>query len=80
MVTSSALKDLIETNNIRAMSSSKYQFVLLLNGGKAVPTGYIGKAMQLRGNPRLTPVQALNLEANFQLIDLHNAETEENTP
>lgn len=80
MVTSSALKDLIDTNNVRAMQAGKYQFVLLLNGGKAVPNGYIGKAMQLRGNPRLTPVQALNLEANFQLIDLHNAQTEENNP
>jgi energy-coupling factor transporter ATP-binding protein EcfA2 len=76
MVTSSALKDLIDTNNVRAMQSGKYQFVLLLNGGKAVPSGYIGKAMQLRGNPRLSPVQALNLEANFQLIDLHSAQVE----
>jgi energy-coupling factor transporter ATP-binding protein EcfA2 len=76
MVTSTALKELIDTNNVRAMQSGKYQYVLLLNGGKAVPNGYIGKAMQLRGNPKLTPVQALNLEANFQLIDLHSAQVE----
>jgi len=79
MVTSSALKELIEVNNQRAMASGKHQFVLLLDGGKAVPTGYTQKAIQLRGNPRLTPIQAVNLEGNLQLIDLFNAqhETEE---
>lgn len=79
MVTSSALKDLIDTNNVRAMQAGKYQYVLLLNGGKSVPTGYIGKAMQLRGNPRLNQVQARNLEANLQLIDLVAAQNEEGT-
>ena len=79
MVTSSALKDLIDTNNVRAMQAGKYQYVLLLNGGKSVPTGYIGKAMQLRGNPRLNQVQARNLEANLQLIDLIAAQNEEGT-
>jgi hypothetical protein len=52
--------------------------VLLLDGGKSVPAGYTQKAMQLRGNPRLTPVQALNLEGNLQLIDLHTAQREQN--
>ena len=76
MVTSTTLKELISVNNEMAMRSGKHQFVLLLDGGKAVPSGYIGKAMQLRGNPRLTPVQALNLEGNLQLIDLHSAQVE----
>lgn len=76
MVTSNALKDLIDVNNTQAMSSGKHQFVLLLNGGKAVPPGYTSKAMQLRGNPRLSPIQATNIEANLQLIDLFHAQQE----
>jgi len=83
MVVSPALKELIEMNNVTAMSTGKVQFVLLLNvGPKSLPAGYTSKAMQLRGNPRLTPVQARNLEGNLQLIDLANAqrENEEGTP
>jgi hypothetical protein len=76
VVQSSALRELIDINNTRAIVSSKYQYVLLLDGGKSVPSGYTGKAMQLRGNPRLTPVQALNLEGNLQLVDLHSAQLE----
>jgi hypothetical protein len=77
MVTSSALKELIDINNARAMRDGKYQYVLLLDGGSAVPHGYTQRAMQLRNNPRLTPVQALNLEGNLQLIDLHSAQHEQ---
>jgi len=78
MVTSPALRELIDMSNQRAMRDGKYQFVLLLDGGKAVPAGYTQKAMQLRNNPRLTPVQALNLEGNLQLIDLFTAQREQN--
>jgi len=75
MVTSSALKELIEMNNQRAITSGKHQFVLLLSG-KTPPSGYTQKALQLRGNPRLTNTQALNLEGNLQLIDLSAAQRE----
>lgn len=72
MVTSKALKALIEVNNTRAMTQSKHQYVLLLPD-KNIPPGYAAHALKLRGNPRLSKVQTLNLEMNLQLIDLEEA-------
>ena len=77
MVTSTALKELIDMNNQVAMRESKYQYVLLLGGGKAVPSGYKTQALKLRNNPRLTKVQALNLTMNLQLIEMEEARQEE---
>ena len=34
---------------------------------------YLKKYQGLKGNPKLTPIQAYNLEANAQLIALENA-------
>jgi energy-coupling factor transporter ATP-binding protein EcfA2 len=76
MVKSPPLKELIDTNNQRAMREQKAQFVLLLKGTN-VPTGYVAQAKKIRGNPRLSQVQALNIEMNFQLIDMALASTEE---
>lgn len=76
MVKSTALKELIDANNQRAMGAQKAQYVLLLNGNK-VPSGYVAAAKKIRGNPRLSQVQALNIEMNFQLIDMSLASTEE---
>jgi energy-coupling factor transporter ATP-binding protein EcfA2 len=76
LVTSHPLRDLIDASNALAMREGKYQYVLLLDGGKAVPAGYTQKAMQLRNNPKLTAVQARNLECNLQLIDLFAAQHE----
>jgi hypothetical protein len=75
MVTSTQLKELIDVNNHMAMSQGKAQFVLLLNGGRSVPRGYEMHAKKLRGNPRLTPTQALNVELNLQLIEMERAKT-----
>ena len=77
MVKSGTLRDLIEMNNLAAMRDNKYQYVLLLDGGKGKPVGYRQQALKLRGNPKLTKVQALNLEANLQLIGLAEAQEEE---
>lgn len=68
-VQSAALKELIDMNNSRAMSMGKPQFVLLANPKKAAPT-YADKAKALVGNPRLTPLQALNLNLNLQLLEM----------
>jgi len=66
------LKQLIDTNNIRAMQQNKAQFVLLLEG-KDEPRFYSAHATKLRGNPKLTQVQLLNIEMNLQLIQMHEA-------
>ena len=72
-VKSSALRELIDMNNQRAMSDGKPQFVLLLNGKVKGPmSGYPAMAQKLRGNPRLTELQALNLELNLQLIEMES--------
>jgi hypothetical protein len=76
-VTSAELKDLISTNNHRAMQAGKVQFVVLLDGKKSVPHGYEAQAQRIRGNPRLSPIQTLNLELNLQLIEMERAKTSE---
>ena len=77
LVTSGDLKDLIEQNNHLAMQQGKAQFVLLLNGGRAVPRGYESAAKKLKGNPRLSHTQALNIELNLQLIEMERTKQEE---
>jgi hypothetical protein len=78
LVTSSALRELIAMNNHWAMQQGKHQFVLLLNGTrKYVPNGYEVNAKKLRDNPRLSPVQARNLNMNLQLIQMERAKTSE---
>jgi hypothetical protein len=73
-VESSELKDVLEWNNKRAMQAGKVQFVYLIDGKGVDPT-YKAKALQLKGNPRLTEIQARNLELNLQLINLQEAHT-----
>ena len=72
LVNSTSLKALIEMNNTTAMIESKHQYVLLLPG-KGTPTGYKAQAIKLRGNPRLSKIQSLNLEMNLQLIEMEEA-------
>lgn len=73
---SPALKTVIEMNNVQAMNVGKPQYVLLLTG-KNPPHGYKDQAEKLRGNPRLTDLQAKNLEINLQLIQLEEEASEE---
>lgn len=63
-----ALAELIRMNNIRALQQNKPQYVLLLDG-KTTADDYLKAASKLPVN-RLTPLQALNLELNKQLIEL----------
>jgi hypothetical protein len=75
LVTSIPLKELIDHNNQLAANQGKYQYVLLLHGSRNVPPVYETNARKLRGNPKLTPTQALNVEMNMQLIDMERART-----
>jgi len=68
-VTSSFLAEVISVNNQRAMREGKYQYVLLLDA-KNVDPKYRINAPKLKGNPRLTKAQAINLELNLQLISM----------
>jgi hypothetical protein len=77
MVTSLPLAELIEANNGHARAASKWQYVLLMKVNNLKQhSEYIRQASKLRGNPRLTPVQALNMEMNFQLLELEAARRE----
>lgn len=71
-VVTTDLRSLIEMNNVRAVHQGKAQFVVLLSA-RSMPVGYRSGASQLRGNPRLTRLQALNLEMNQQLLDMDAA-------
>lgn len=75
-VVSTSLKALIEANNIYAVRESKPQYMLLLSGHNP-PAGYRQQALKLRGNPKLSKIQALNLEMNLQLLDMEQARQEE---
>jgi hypothetical protein len=76
-VQSAAVKELITMNNQRAMQVGKTQFVFLLDGkGATVDPLYGPKARQLQGNARLTPIQAMNLELNLQLIEMEKIRLE----
>jgi hypothetical protein len=78
-VQSTELKNLISVGNGIAMHRSAPQYVVLLGGKPSdLPHGdYIKAARGLRGNPKLTPLQATNLEINLQLIEFEAAKHEE---
>ena len=71
-VTCTELKDLIFMSNTRAVVTNKFQYVVLLDG-RFVSDTYRRVAWQLRGNPKLTPIQRINLELNLELIELEDA-------
>ena len=66
------LKEVIEANNREAMSKGAIQFVILPDG-KNPPSGYEARARKLLGNPKLTEIQAQNLDLNLQLIEMQTA-------
>lgn len=79
-ISSVHLTELLSMNNIRAMREGKPQFVLLPDGkAKAVPKGYTDAATKLKGNPRLTEIQARNLDLNLQLIEMESIRNEKGT-
>lgn len=72
-VRSDALKELLSVNNRTATSQGKAQYVVLTSGKfNEMPVNYEKVATQLRGNPKLSEKQALNLELNLQLIELES--------
>lgn len=73
-----ALAELISMNNNTASRAGKYQYVFLLDG-KAKQSwfdSWLKAAHQLRGNDRLTEIQAKNLELNLQLVELESIRKE----
>ena len=76
MVKTPLLKDMLNRNNQQAMAANKAQYVLLYEG-KNAPAGYAQAAEKLVGNPRLTELQALNLQMNLQLIEMFKFVSEE---
>lgn len=77
-VQSQALKELINYNNNEAYRQNKEQCVLLINGTQ-VADSYAARATALRGNDKLTKVQASNLELNLQLMEMEEIRREKGT-
>ena len=78
MITSIYLKGVIAENNRISIHQNKYQYVLLLGEkGEVSAAQYMKQASQLRGNPHLSRVQAINLECNIQLLELESTRKEE---
>jgi hypothetical protein len=67
-VNSTALRELIDMSNRRAINEGKWQFLFLLDG-KHPPQGYRAKALKLLDNPKLTHVQRQNVQLNLELIE-----------
>ena len=74
-VQSAPLAELLAINNTRAIKAGKIQYVLLSTGKRVDPT-YPSKAHVLKGNPRLSEIQALNLGLNLQLIEMESIRNE----
>lgn len=80
-VMSSSLKELLLCNNRIALDHGACQYVVLMDGRGADPA-YLTRARKLIGNPKLTELQAQNLELNLQLVEMEEAmsEIEEDVP
>lgn len=74
LIQSPQLAEVLQSNNQLAMRMNVPQYVVLPDGkAKSVPPRYHDEAVKLRGNPKLTDLQALNLEMNLQLIEMQVA-------
>lgn len=79
-VSSTPLKELLNMNNARAVSSGKWQYLFLFDRKNPQLDSALPRLTALRGNARLTEIQALNLELNLQLIELEaNRKNKETT-
>lgn len=76
-VDSTPLKELLDANNRQACQQGKEQFVFLADGKQvdAKYPRYFAAAAQLKGNQKLTTIQARNIEMNLQLIEMEQART-----
>jgi hypothetical protein len=79
LVKTSSMRELIDVNNHNAHVVGKDQYVLLLDSKAPWTEQYRRSALKLRGNPRLTPIQSINLETNLQLLDMMDVMKEEAT-
>lgn len=75
-IRSTALRELLDMNNHRAMQAGKAQYVLLPDGKTKTLPAYPAAAAKLKGNPKLTELQALNLALNLQLVELESIRNE----
>ena len=74
LIQSNYLANVLLVNNMIAMRKGAPQYVVLPDGTpKSVPANYEELAVKLKGNPKLTEIQALNLEMNLQLIQMQAA-------
>lgn len=76
-VQSPSLEELLTMNNTKASQQGKWQYVFMPDASHAnrMPQ-YEAKARALKGNARLTEVQALNLQLNLQLIEMEQIRNE----
>jgi len=78
-IESPGLAELLDMNNRHAMNQGKPQYVFLADAKKADPK-YQANALSIRGNDRLTPIQARNLDLNLQLLELEQLRTKKEDP
>lgn len=77
-IDSAPLKELLDMNNHRAASADKWQYVVL-HSGKNPHAEYVSKSRKLPKD-KLTPIQALNLDLNHQLLDLETERAKKEGP
>lgn len=78
-VQSTALRELIDFNNMRSIQESKLQYLFLLEG-KHPPAGYVVKAPKFVDNPKLSAIQRQNAQLNLELIQFEEIKKANNTP
>lgn len=73
-----ALHEMLTANNRTAVQQGKDQYVFLPDAKtvNASHPKYYSTALKLRGNPKLTAIQARNVELNIQLIEMEQARAE----
>jgi hypothetical protein len=78
-VQSTALHELIDYNNMRAIQDSKLQYLFLLEG-KHPPQGYQAKAEKFLSMPQLSAIQRQNVQMNLELISFEEIKAANTTP
>lgn len=79
-VQSPHLEEVLKFNNQRAMAAGKPQFVFLCEARAATSLpNYEKQAKGLKGNSKLTEIQAVNLDLNLQLIEMEKIRHEKGT-
>jgi hypothetical protein len=74
-VTSSALRDLIEVNNLYVANKKQWQYMFLIDGGARSSNYPVIAEQLLKHSDKLTPLQEQNTRLNLELIGLKEALT-----